>query len=272
MKVSLVQLTSGDDPQENLSRTLALLDCAISSGAQFVLTPEVTNCVSSSRAHQDAVLKHPEDDITLAAIRAKARQAAVSVLIGSLAVKTDDPDGRFANRSFMIGPDGNIKSTYDKMHMFDVQVSDHESYHESKGYRPGGRAVITDVGGVKTGLTICYDLRFPYLFRALAQSGAQIITVPSAFSQVTGAAHWEPLLRARAIETGAFILAPAQTGDHGGRQTFGHSMIIDPWGRILADGGTQTGVTSVEINLEDVSKVRARIPAWSQNTSFEGPE
>lgn len=249
-----------------------MVDEAVRKGAQFILTPEVTNCISVSRVHQEAVLTKPEQDQTLAALRAKAREAQVWILIGSLALKTDDLDGRFANRSFLIDPRGQIAATYDKIHMFDVTVSPQETYHESKGYRAGTQAVVAQMDGVGLGMTVCYDLRFPHLFRALAQAGAALITVPSAFSSVTGAAHWESLLRARAIETGCFIIAPAQTGDHGGRTTYGHSMVVDPWGKVVVDAGVAPGVCVVEIDPEEVSKVRAQIPAWSTNAFFESPK
>jgi predicted amidohydrolase len=186
-------------------------------------------------------------------------------------LKTDDPDGRFANRSFLIEPTGAITARYDKMHMFDVTVSDTETYRESAGYRPGDCAVVAQTPFGRVGLSVCYDLRFAYLYRALAQAGADILLIPSAFSPVTGAAHWEPLLRARAIETGCFVLAAAQTGDHGGRQTYGHSMAISPWGEVLLDMGTQNGVSVVDIDMQAVSDARIRIAALTHDRTFEGP-
>ncbi len=276
MKCALIQLCSSDDPLDNTETVCAHFDEAARQGARFVLTPEVTNCVSTNRAWQNQVLRRQDDDPTLAALRDKTREIGVWCLIGSLALKTGDEDGRFANRSFLIGPDGGIAATYDKINMFDVTVSDTEAYHESKGYRPGGRAVMaeTDIG--KIGPTICYDVRFPKLYRTLAQKGVQILTVPSAFSPVTGAAHWETLLRARAIETGAFVLAPAQTGSHAAtagkpRQTYGHSMVVSPWGEVLADAGTDTGVICVDIDLTEVENARGRIPSWRHENRFEGP-
>lgn len=276
MRAALLQLNSGDDPAANLPRTEALIDAAVGQGAGFVLTPEVTNCVSSSRARQQDVLQRQEEDVTLAALRAKAAAHGIWLLIGSLALKTQDADGRFANRSFLIAPDGAIVAWYDKIHMFDVTVSETESYRESAGYRPGDRMVLADTSFASVGLTICYDLRFPHLFRQLARRGAQVITVPSAFSPVTGAAHWESLLRARAIETGAYILAPAQAGTHQAttgkpRATYGHSLAVSPWGDVLANGGTGEGVVTIELDLTQVETARARIPAMTNDTTFDGP-
>lgn len=275
MKAALLQLTSGDDPAENLGSTCALLDEAAASGAQFILTPEVTNCVSGSRSRQAEVLFHEADDPTLVALRARALRHGVWLLIGSLALKTSDADGRFANRSFLIDSGGEIRARYDKIHMFDVQVSDTESYRESAGYRPGTEAVLAQTPLGMVGLTICYDLRFPALFRHLAVAGAEIITVPSAFSPVTGVAHWETLLRARAIETGAFILAPAQTGIHQARdgrarETHGHSLVVDPWGRIMGDGGVERGILGVDLDLGQVARARARIPAMINMARHDG--
>ena len=277
MKVALLQLTSSDDPAENLEIVRGMMQQAADQGARFILTPEVTNCVSSSRAHLAAVLSPQDDDATLAGLREEAARLGVWLLIGSLALKTTDPDGRFANRSFLIGPDGAIGAWYDKIHMFDVQVSEVETYRESAGFRPGDSAVLADAGFAKIGMTVCYDVRFPHLHRSLAQAGAQILTVPAAFSPVTGAAHWEPLLRARAIETGCYVLAPAQTGLHpsstgGTRRTYGHSMVISPWGEVLADAGTEPGITFVDLAMDDVAQARARVPALMHDRKFTPPD
>jgi deaminated glutathione amidase len=276
MRVGLVQLTVGDDPMANLAQTRALVRDAAAGGAGFVLTPECTNGLSSNRDHQRAVFYHEVDDPTLAALRAEAASAGIWLLIGSIGLKTDDPDGRFANRSFLIGPDGEIAARYDKIHMFDVNVSDTEVYRESSGYRPGGHAVLADTPFGRIGMTVCYDLRFPHLYRRLAQAGAQILTVPAAFNHITGAAHWEVLLRARAIETGCFVLAPAQTGFHPesmgkGRRTHGHSLVISPWGDVLADGGDLPGVTFADIDLAEVDKARLRIPSLDHDRQIVGP-
>ncbi|MFU1478316.1 carbon-nitrogen hydrolase family protein [Roseovarius sp. C7] len=276
MRAGLIQMTAGDDPAANLPMTEALIREAAGKGAGLILTPEVTNCVSSSRTHQTDVLRHEAEDGTLSALRALAAELGVWLVIGSLAIKTDDPDGRFANRSFLVSPEGAITARYDKMHMFDVEISESESYRESAGYRPGTGAVVAQAGDVSLGLSVCYDLRFPHLYRALAQAGAEILTVPAAFSPVSGAAHWEVLLRARAIETGCFVLAPAQTGDHPTRRgkprkTWGHSLVVAPWGEVLADGGTEPGAIIVDLDLSEVAQARQRIPSLTHDRSFEGP-
>ena len=276
MRVGLVQLTVSDDPAANLPVTVGYIREAAAKGADFVLTPELTNGLSSSRAHQRSVFRHEEDDETLAAMRNEAKSEGIWLLVGSLGLLTHDADGRFANRSFLIAPDGRIVARYDKIHMFDVNVSATEVYRESEGYRPGAKAVVAETPFAKVGMTVCYDVRFPALYRRLAQGGAQIITVPAAFNHITGAAHWETLLRARAIETGCFVLAPAQTGFHPetngkGRKTHGHSLAIAPWGEILADAGTEPGVTLVDLDLGEVEKARGRVPSLSHDRDFDGP-
>ncbi|WP_138422240.1 carbon-nitrogen hydrolase family protein [Maritimibacter alexandrii] len=272
MRAALIQLCSGDDPAANLPVTLGFVAEAAEAGAELILTPEVTNCVSTSRKRQAAVLQREDDDITLAGLQEAAKAHGVWISVGSLAVKTDDPDGRFANRSYLIAPSGEVTARYDKIHMFDVDVSETESYRESAGYRPGTRAVVADTDTARIGLTICYDLRFPHLYRALAQAGAQIITVPSAFSTGTGPAHWEVLLRSRAIETGCFVLAAAQTGQNTDkRATYGHALAVAPWGEVLADAGTEPCVTLVDLDLATVEKSRKRIPSLSHDRSFERP-
>lgn len=276
MRAGLVQLTVTDNPTENLPVTIGHVRQAAARGAGLVLTPELTNGLSSSRAHQRSVFRHEDDDETLAALRAEARSAGIWLLIGSLGLLTHDADGRFANRSFLIAPDGSVAARYDKIHMFDVNVSATEVYRESEGYRPGARAVVADTPFARIGMTVCYDVRFPSLYRRLAQSGAQVITVPAAFNHITGAAHWETLLRARAIETGCFILAPAQTGFHPeaqgkGRRTHGHSLAIAPWGAILADAGAEPGVTLVDLDLGKVTEARSRVPSLTHDRDFDGP-
>lgn len=276
MKTALLQLCASDSPRDNLIMTRGFLREAAGQSAQFVLTPEVTNCVSASRAHQIEVLQHEADDLTLKGLRSEAAALGIWLSIGSLALKTDDADGRFANRSFLINPKGQIVARYDKIHMFDVDVSDTESYRESAGYRPGDRAVVAQTPFGDIGMSICYDLRFAYLYRALAQAGADILLVPSAFSTVTGAAHWQALLQARAIETGCFVLAAAQTGVHAAsagkpRETYGHSMAISPWGEILLDAGTEIGPVLIDLNVKEVSHARNRIAALKHDRAFKGP-
>lgn len=278
LKVGLVQLNVSDDPIANLSQTIPLIRQAAAEGAQLVLTPEATNILSPDRRRQDAVLHVQAKDPTLSALRSEARAAGIWLLIGSLALKSGDGD-RFVNRSILIDPEGEVAASYDKLHMFDVKISETEQYRESAAYRPGDRAVVTKAAGVPVGLTICYDLRFPHLYRKLAQAGARILTVPSAFSPTTGAAHWEVLMRARAIETGCFVLAPAQCGTHDAphspdrvpRRSHGHSLAVDPWGKVLADGGVTQGLSMVELDLGAVDRARSRIPSLTHDRPFDGP-
>lgn len=276
MRAGLVQLSVTDDPAANLPVTLGYVREAAAKGAGFVLTPELTNGLSSSRTHQRAAFRSEAEDATLATLRAEAKALGIWLLIGSLGLLTTDGDGRFANRSFLVGPDGGIVARYDKIHMFDVNVSATEVYRESEGYRPGGKAVLAETPLGKIGLTVCYDLRFPALYRRLAQAGAQVLTIPAAFNHITGAAHWEVLLRARAIETGCFVLAPAQTGFHvesqgKGRRTHGHSLVVAPWGEVIADGGIEPGVTLVDIDLAMVEEARHRVPSLRHDREFDGP-
>jgi predicted amidohydrolase len=266
MRAGLVQLNVGDDPAANLIQTQALVRQKKKKKKKIVLTPECTNLLSSNRDHQRSVLRHEVNDPTLAALRTQAADLGVHLLIGSLALLTGDADGRFANRSFLIGPDGAIIARYDKIHMFDVNVSESEVYRESAAYRPGSQAVLAPSPWGGVGMTVCYDLRFAYLHRKLAQMGADILTVPAAFNHITGAAHWEVLLRARAIETGCFVIAPAQTGFHPerlgkGRNTYGHSLVVAPWGEVILDAGTELGVFFADLDMGAVAAARARIPA-----------
>jgi predicted amidohydrolase len=276
MRAGLLQITSSDDPAENLRGVSEHVREAAAKGAGFVLTPEVTNCVSSSRTHQMGVLQFEDEDDSLRGFRALADELGIWLSIGSLAIKTGDADGRFANRSFLIGPDGGIAARYDKIHMFDVDVSETETYRESAGYRPGERAVVAQTPFATLGLSICYDIRFAYLYRVLAKAGADVLLIPAAFSPVTGAAHWEALLRARAIETGCYVLASAQTGDHPcqrgkPRATYGHTMAVSPWGEVLLDAGTDVGVSMVDLDMGEVAKARGRIAALRHDRTFEGP-
>lgn len=276
MKSALIQLNVSDDPARNLAGTVGMVREAADQGAEFVLTPEVTNCVSTSRTHQRDVLQSEQDDITLSALRDVAKEKGIWLLIGSLALRTEDLDGRFANRSLLISPQGEIVARYDKIHMFDVDIDATESYRESVGYRPGDRAVVAETPFAKIGLSICYDMRFAHLYHALAKAGAQILTMPAAFSPVTGAAHWHVLLRARAIETGCFVLAPAQTGIHASetqktRATYGHSLVVAPWGEVILDAGKDPGVYPFDLDMDRVADALKRVPSLANRRDFKAP-
>ena len=276
LRAALVQLNASDEPEANLPVTERLIREAAAGGAELVLTPEVTNMVSASRTQQNARLALEEDDATLARLREVAAELGIWLSLGSLALKSGDADGRFVNRSFLIGPEGDIRARYDKIHMFDVELGGEERYRESKGYRPGDRAVLAETPWGPIGLTICYDMRFPALYRALAEAGATILAVPSAFTVPTGRAHWEVLLRARAIETGCFVLAAAQWGRHAAsrgreRETYGHSLAVDPWGTVLADADEGVGVTQVTLDLDRVAEIREQIPSLANARRFSPP-
>ncbi len=273
MKTALLQITSSDEPEENLATVSDMIREAAGNGAGFVLTPEVTNCVSASRTRQEQVLSRPEEDPFLSAMPELCRELGIWLLLGSLALKTTDPDGRFANRSFLYSPEGAEVAWYDKIHMFDVQVSETETYRESAGFRPGDRAVLAEADFAKIGLSVCYDIRFPYLYRALAQAGAEVLTIPAAFSPLTGQAHWESLLRARAIETGCWVLAPAQTGDHSAqrgrpRSTHGHGMAVAPWGEVVVDQGREPGIAYLDLDMEKVAEARGKVPSLTHDREF----
>ncbi len=274
LRIALAQLTASDDPAANLPATEAAIRAAAAGGARFVLTPEATNIISANRARQQALTHAQDADPTLARLRTVAAELGVWLLIGSLLVKTDDPDGRLANRSFLIDDAGAVRARYDKIHLFDVAVDPANTHRESAAIRPGDRAVVAETPWGGVGMTVCYDMRFPALYRALAQAGAAILTVPAAFTAPTGRAHWETLLRARAIETGCFVLAPAQCGVHPAaagekaRETWGHSLAVDPWGAVLADCGAAPGVTLIDLDLDAVAQARARIPALRHDRAF----
>lgn len=268
LRAGLVQMTSGGDLAANLATAEALIREAHAAGAEFILTPEVTPLLVHERSVLLANVRSEADDLGLAHFRALAAELHVWLLVGSIALK--GPGDKLVNRSFLLGPDGAIAARYDKIHMFDVELGDGRVYRESATYAGGERAVIAAMPFGKVGLSVCYDLRFPGLYRRYAQAGAAILTVPSAFTKWTGAAHWHVLLRARAIETGAFVLAPAQVGDHGGgRLTYGHSLIVDPWGEVLADGGDQPGIVVADLDLAAVAAARSKIPAYNSDIAFE---
>ncbi|WP_370204816.1 carbon-nitrogen hydrolase family protein [Pararhodobacter marinus] len=278
MRAGLLQLSVGDRPADNVGPVREAVRAAVTGGAGFVLTPECTNCISADRKHQQQVLGLEDEDPVLAMLRDEAARARIWLLAGSVIVKTgDDSDPRFANRSVLIGPDGSVTTRYDKIHLFDVQVSETETYRESNGIRPGDRAVTAQTDFATLGLSVCYDIRFPHLYRDLAKAGAQVLTVPAAFSPVTGEAHWETLLRARAIETGCYVLAPAQTGEHPQttgrkRATYGHALAVAPWGEVLADAGTAPGVIFADLDMAEVEKARARVPSLTHDRSYAAPE
>jgi predicted amidohydrolase len=267
-RVGLIQMRTGRTPQANTDAAVKLIGEAKSGDADYVLTPEVTNIMESSRDKLFATIMAEENDPTLATFRDLARTLGIYVHVGSLAVKVA-PE-KAANRSFLIDRKGNIAARYDKIHMFDVDLTGGESYRESRSYRPGEMAVVSDLPWGRLGLTICYDLRFPALYRALAEAGASFLAIPSAFTKQTGEAHWHVLMRARAIENGSFVFAAAQGGLHEhGRETFGHSLVVDPWGRIIAEGGTEPGVIFADVDPAEVSAARARVPSLQHGRRFE---
>jgi predicted amidohydrolase len=265
---AMVQLRTGLLPGPSFEQAAALIRDAAAQGADYVQTPEVSNMMQVNRAALFEHLASEDEDVSLKGYRALARELKIHLHIGSLALRAT-PE-RAVNRSFLIGPGGDILASYDKIHMFDIDLGNGESYRESANYQPGETAVISDLPWGRIGLTICYDVRFPSLYRALAESGASFLTVPSAFTKKTGEAHWTTLLRARAIENGCFVFAAAQAGLHENkRETFGHSLIVDPWGRVLAEGGTEPGVVMAEIDLAQVTAARARIPSLQHGRRFE---
>ena len=267
-KAAMIQMRSGLSPAANSDEAVRMIGEAKSAGADYVLTPEMTNILAAKREQLFSVVVEEEADASLATLREVARKLGIYVHIGSLAIKIS-PD-RAANRSFLIDPKGDILARYDKIHMFDVDLAGGESYRESRNYRPGELAVLADLPWGRLGLTVCYDLRFPALYRALAEAGATMLAIPSAFTKQTGEAHWHVLMQARAIENGSFVFAAAQGGKHeNGRDTYGHSLIVDPWGSIIAEGGTEPGVIMAEINPAEVASARARIPSLQHGRRFE---
>ena len=267
-KAAMIQMRSGLQPGANIDAAVRYIGDAKSAGAEYVLTPEMTNILAANREQLFAVVVEEGADASLATLREVARKLGIYVHVGSLAIRVS-PD-RAANRSFLIDPKGDILARYDKIHMFDVDLAGGESYRESRNYRPGELAVLADLPWGRLGLTVCYDLRFPALYRALAEAGATMLAIPSAFTKQTGEAHWHVLVRGRAIENGCFVFAAAQGGRHeNGRDTFGHSLIVDPWGRIIAEGGTEPGVIVAEINPAEVASARARIPSLQHGRRFE---
>lgn len=269
LKVACIQITSGPDIRENMKKTGALIEEAAKNGAQFILTPENTSRMISEHEKKIAEALTQDEHPAVPFFADLAKSLNVKLLIGSMAMKTDGD--KLLNRSFLFAPDGTIQNTYDKIHLFDVRLPTGEDHTESKVIKPGTQAVIAEVNDdFSVGMSICYDLRFSYLFRDLAKAGANILSIPAAFTVPTGMAHWEVLLRARAIETGSYVLAPAQVGEHdGGRRTYGHSLIIDPWGRILAQKEEGEGVIYADIDVAEVNTARGAIPALTHDRDYE---
>lgn len=270
MRVACVQTCAGDDMAGNLDAVVASIREAAAAGADFITTPENVALMAAGRKSLLAQSLAEDSHPAVLKFAEMARDVERWVLAGSIAVAAED--GRLCNRSFLFGPDGRIAARYDKIHMFDVELPGGEVYAESKNYRPGAKATTVDLPWGRLGMTICYDLRYPHLYRALGAAGADVITVPSAFTKQTGRAHWAVLLRARAIETGAFIVAPAQVGSHPAkRETYGHSLVVAPWGEVVLDAGEETGVFFADLDLSMVSKARAAIPAWRHDQPFADP-
>ena len=271
MKAALLQMTSGVDPAANARVLVDAVERAAAEGAAMLFTPEMSGLLDRDRARAAGSIATEENDRVLATVREGAARTGLWVQLGSLAVRR--ADGRLANRAFVIDGTGAVRVRYDKLHLFDVDLPSGESWRESAAYAAGDAAVVVETPLGLLGLTICYDLRFPDLFRALSDAGATLFAVPSAFTRPTGAAHWEVLLRARAIEAGAFVLAAAQTGVHeDGRATWGHSLAVDPWGEVLLDMGEAAGLTFVDLDPARVADVRARIPALAHRRAIPAVE
>jgi predicted amidohydrolase len=267
-KVACIQMTSGPDIAENLKAAAVLINDAAKGGAELVITPENTDAICI----KDKILETAQPSDKHPGIKyfsVLAKELGIWILIGSMKIKTSD--NKVANRSFLFSNKGQLMATYDKIHMFDVDLPNGEVYRESENFEPGNKAVLAGIEGRKFGLSICYDVRFPHLYRTLAQNGAEMIAVPSAFAVPTGKDHWETLLRARAIETGCFVFAPAQVGEHdGGRKTYGHSMIVNPWGKVVAEmTEDKPGFIMHEAKFIDVAKARSAVPSLTGDRKFE---
>jgi len=268
---AMVQTRTKLSPDDNVKEIGALIREAKAKGAAYVQTPEMTNLLAANRDQLFKTIADEEHDTSLKSFRALARELKIYLHIGSMAIRAT-PD-RAANRAFLIDPNGEIIARYDKIHMFDVNLANGESYRESNNYQPGDTAALADLPWGRLGLTICYDMRFPSLYRALSESGASFLTMPSAFTKPTGEAHWHVLLRSRAIENGAFVFAAAQGGVHESKRvTYGHSLIVDPWGEILAEGGVDPGVIVAEIDPAKVADARTKIPSLQHGRRFSVPE
>jgi predicted amidohydrolase len=267
-RAALVQMCSGRDVERNLADATALIREAVAQGAQYVQTPEITTLMEMERGRLFAAVRPEEGNPAVARFAALAQELGIWLHVGSMAVLLGN--GKIANRSLLFGPDGAIQARFDKLHMFDVELPGGESYHESRSYQAGSAGVLADLPWGSLGLTVCYDLRFPHLYRALAKAGADFLAIPSAFTRQTGEAHWHVLIRARAIENGCFVLAAAQAGRHeSGRETYGHSLIVSPWGDVIAEADAQVGVIVAEIGSGEVEKARRRIPSLQHDRPFE---
>ena len=266
-RAACLQLNSGSDLASNLATVKSMVAEAAGTGAQLVLTPEYSLMMDGSgRVMRDGAL-NADGGATLVELQNLARSNNIWLLLGSLTLKTGEE--RIVNRSYLIASDGAVVATYDKIHMFDVTLPDGKVIRESSSYRPGDQAVIAETPWGLLGMTVCYDLRFPHLYRALAQRGAQFISVPASFQRQTGKAHWHTLLKARAIENAAYILAPAMCGEHpGNRQTYGHALIVDPWGEVLADGGEAPGIIYADIDPARVAKIRGMMPSLQHDRPY----
>ncbi|MAF62801.1 MULTISPECIES: carbon-nitrogen hydrolase family protein [Pseudomonadota] len=261
MKIAVLQMTAGIDPADNARTLVQAVRDAKAGGADMLFTPEMSNLIDRNRARAGETIRGEDEDVVLVAVRAAAAEHRIWVHLGSLAVKGDAPDAKWRNRAFVIAPDGSIAARYDKIHLFDVDLASGESWRESAVYEGGEQAVAVRLPEAVLGLSICYDIRFSAVFAALSRAGADIIAVPAAFTVPTGQAHWHVLLRARAIENACFVVAAAQTGEHeDGRSTYGHSLVIDPWGEVLLDMGEESGLGFAELDLARIADVRARVP------------
>lgn len=268
LKAACVQVNASNDMDRNIAEFSDLIRQARDGGADFITTPECVSMMEVGTKNIFAKAFIESEHPALAAFQDLAKETGAWLLAGSLSVKLED-DERLANRQYLLAPNGSVVAKYDKIHMFDVNLSSGESYRESKNYRPGDVGVLADLPWGRLGMTICYDMRFAYLYRALAHAGADILVMPSAFTRPTGKAHWHVLLRARAIETGCFVLAAAQCGEHaGGRKTYGHSLIVAPWGEVLADGGEEPGIVMADLDMSAIAEARSRVPSLEHDRDF----
>jgi deaminated glutathione amidase len=271
-RIALYQARTGIDPEANARALVAAVEEAAAGGAAMLFTPEMSGLLDRDRARAARQLRTESEDPVLAAVREAAARARIWIHLGSLAIRGEG-GGRLRNRAYLIDGAGEVRTTYDKIHLFDVDLATGESWRESALYEPGARTVVADTPAGRLGLSVCYDLRFPDLYRALTDAGAQLLTIPAAFTVPTGQAHWHVLMRARAIEAGVFVVAAAQSGRHeDGRETFGHSLVVGPWGDVLLDMGEGIGVGFAEVDLDEVDSVRARLPAIAHRRPIPPPE